>query len=386
MARSSRVLLTLASSLALGLAGCSDKNDGDGGLYGEGDGTGDGAGDGGGNDGNGEDDGGDDGGGDGTGGDDGSDGGDDDGDDGPLFDVGGDDPTGGPGDEETGCTAVDLLFVIDNSGSMGGFQEALGLGFGMAAETIMAALPEDTSLHVGVTSTEMGYSSQGMTSITNGVCTFTGDDNQPHTAFYIPPDVEDSGRNGAQGRLFDPGGGRYFYDINTDAPPAEVQGLKDWFIEASAIGEGGSNIEMLTAPAGWVADPVNDATNANFIRDAGAVMVVFFMQDEPDQTPDTIDGELGGVAMLNKLAAAKTNCGGTNCIIGGGFLDMNNCRLNGATLPIDDFLDGLGAPPVIAPLPNDNDPQAAAEEMNQHLGITLAAVIAQKCEEIPPEG
>jgi hypothetical protein len=317
----------------------------------------------------------------------------DDADDGPdiKLDVaaaGSDDACAGEGCNAEGCTFVDLLFVIDNSGSMGDYQAALGLAFPQFAETLAAALPPGTNVHVGVTSTEMGYSSMGSTSITNGSCTFTGDDGQNNDAFYVPPDVMDSGRNGAQGRLYDPGGGQTFYDFDTD-DAAAIAGLEAWFSSAVNIGEGGSNIEMATAPAGWVADPANAATNTGFIRDEGAVLVVFFLQDEPDQTPAQIGGMPAGPAMLDKLAAAKAGCGGTDCIVAGGFLAANACNADG-NLPLDDFLAGVGESPVVSPLPDENtaedNPQAAADEMNQTLSETLASVIAATCEQIPPAG
>lgn len=296
------------------------------------------------------------------------------------------DLTGGcVGEGCTGCTYVDLLFVIDNSGSMGGYQQALGLAFPAFADTLVNTLPPGTNVHVGVTSTEMAYSSQGSTSINNGECEFIGDNNQTNDAFYVTPDQMDTGRNGAQGRLYDPGGGQTYYEFDTNAGAQAIQGLADWFSSAANIGTGGSNIEMSTAPVGWVADSANDTTNAGFIRDAGAVLVVFFMQDEPDQTPMMIDGQPGGQAMLDRIVQAKTQCGGTQCMIAGGFLAANACNAQG-NLPLDDFLAGVGNNPVVSPLPPDGNPQAAADEMNETLSTTLAEVIVQTCENIPPAG
>lgn len=313
-------------------------------------------------------------------------------DDGIKLDVGPDD-TPGPcaGDNcNEGCSGVDLVFVIDNSGSMGGYQAALGLAFPAFASTLDTALPPGTSLHVGVTSTEMGYSSSGQTSIINGDCTFLGDGDQPNDAFYITPDVTDTGRNGAQGRLYQPpGGGAAYFEYVTGTGGAELAALEDWFSGAANIGTGGSNIEMSTAPTGWIADPANDATNAGFVRDEGAVLVVFFMQDEPDQTPLVIDGQPGGLAMLDKLVMAKAGCGGIDCIIAGGFLNEQACSAQG-NLPLDDFLANVGETPVVEALPDENlaedDPQAAADQMNQALSGTLAEIIAQTCEQIPPAG
>jgi hypothetical protein len=298
---------------------------------------------------------------------------------GPKLDVGAmetaDGGDGGACVNDCGCTAVDLLFVIDNSVSMNDYQVALGQAFPSFADAIIAALPAGTNLHVGVTSTEMGYSNSGSTS--NCVATGNG---LPQEDFYVTPDEMDSGRNGAQGRLYVAQGMPYF-DIDTDAPAAEVQALRDWFAAASNIGEGGSNIEMSSAAAGWATDPANAGTNAGFLRDEGAVLVVFFLQDEPDQSdaPGMSMQEIGD-AMLAKIAAAKTGCGGLQCVVGGGFVDQGCLDENGLGV----LLDGLPKPPVIAELP-DEDTVGPADFVPL-LEDTLAQVIAQTCDEIEPEG
>lgn len=300
--------------------------------------------------------------------------------DGPRLDASpGDDTAESTGAGE-GCTYVDMLFVIDNSASMGGYQAALGMAFPQFAGTLASVLPPGTNVHVGVTSSEMGYSSGGTTQVSNGSCTFTGDGGMNHDAFYVTPDQTNTGRNGAQGRLFDPGDGKTFYEFETDA---DLSGVQSWFASAAAIGTGGSNIEMSAAPVAWVDDPSNAATNAGFIRDQGAVLVVFFMQDEPDQSPWTIDGQPGGNFVLQRITAAKAGCGGAECIIAGGFLEEQACSANG-NLPLDDLLAGLGGVENIQALPDDGDPAAAAAQMNLLLSDTLAEVIATKCDQIPP--
>jgi len=285
---------------------------------------------------------------------------------------------------ETGCTAVDLLFVIDNSGSMGSYQEALGLAFPAFATTLSEALPPGTNVHVGVTSTEMAYSGQGNTNVNNGSCTFIGDGDQSNDAFYLPPDAMDTGRNGAQGRLYDVGGGQTFVEFVTGE---DLTAAEAWFSDAANIGEGGSNIEMYAAPVGWAFDPVNDATNDGFLRDEGAVLVVFFLGDEPDQSPATVDGEATGAWVLERVADAKAGCGGLQCVVTGGFLQENACSADG-NLPLDDFLAGMDDPPVVAELPFifEPSPQELAEDMNDLLSTTLANVIVETCEEITPEG
>jgi hypothetical protein len=233
----------------------------------------------------------------------------------------------------------------------------------------------------------MGFSSMGTTQITNGACTFTGDGNQPNSSFYVTPDAENSGRNGAQGRLYAPAGQDSFYEFT--AGGGDLAGLEAWFSAAATIGEGGSNIEMSAAPVGWIADPANAATNAGFLRDEGAVLVVFFLQDEPDQTPLAIDGQPGGQFVLDRVAAAKSGCGGLDCVVAGGFLAANACNADG-NLPLDDFLAGVGESPVVQMLPDEelaeDNPTAAAMEMNELLSETLAGIIAQTCDDIGPEG
>jgi hypothetical protein len=296
----------------------------------------------------------------------------------PMFDLVVPDLTPEEGGE---ACDVDLLFIIDNSVSMGDYQTAIGLAFPAFAESLRATLPSATNVHVGVTSSEMGYSSSGNTSQGPNGCTFTGDNDADYETFYVTPDVSNSGRNGAQGRLYRPEGKDAFFAIDMSADEKEFEALADWFRSAAAVGTGGSNIEMITAPVGWVAAPENDAVNHGFVRDRGTVMVAFFMQDEPDQTPSTIDGEPGGEALLERLAAAKAACGGVECIVAGGFTDLEAC---GGTRPIRGFVDGLTRPAAIAPLPNGGSPQEIADQMNELLTTALLATIEEACNDIVP--
>lgn len=270
------------------------------------------------------------------------------------------------------CEAVDVLFVIDNSISMDDHQIALGQAFPEFADVLVQALPPSTSIHVGVTSTEVKRSNLGNTSN----CIATGDGGLPQEDFFVTPDVEDTGVNGAQGRLF-VADGKPFYEIDTDASATELQGLKDWFSEASHIGDSGSQIEMAAAGAGLVAHPHNLAgPNAGFIRDQDAVLVVFFVGDEPDQSPHDIDGVPGGTAMLNMLAAAKPLCGGAQCIVGGGFVD--SCGAQG--LPIEDFFAGMAELPVTEELPATSTPDTFIPVLRD----TLVQIIATTCGNLPP--
>jgi hypothetical protein len=279
--------------------------------------------------------------------------------------------------QKCSCTSVDLLFVIDNSLSMNDYQVALGQAFPSFADAIIAALPPGTNLHVGVTSTELGYSNVGSTFN----CEASGSNGDPQEDFYITPDVTDTGTNGAQGRLYVANGLPYF-EIDTDAPPAQVQELRDWFAAAANIGEGGSNIEMSSAAAAWATDPANAATNAGFLRDEGSVLVLFFLQDEPDQSDAPgMSMQQTGAAMLDKIAAAKSACGGLECVVAGGFVDQGCLDENS----LGAMFAGLPIPPSTEELPDD-DENVDPGYFEPLLTTTLTQVIAQTCDDIGPEG
>ncbi len=271
---------------------------------------------------------------------------------------------------EMGCVAVDLLFVIDNSLSMSEYQVALSEAFPGFAQTILGALPEGVNVHVAVTSTEMGYSNEGNT--TN--CDATGAGGQPAASFYVTPDTAPSMTAGAQGRLY-PANAIPYFDIDTDAPPADVQALSDWFADAATIGENGSNVEMSAAAAAWATDPVNAPTNMGFLRDDGALLVIFVIQDEPDQTPV---GE--SQVLIDKIAAAKQQCGGMDCVVGGGF--VNQFCLNQS--PLGDIFAATPVMPVTATLPPAA--QVNAMTFTPVLEDTLAQVIVEACATIEPPG
>lgn len=56
-----------------------------------------------------------------------------------------------------GCRAVDFLFVIDNSGSMGDNQQALVASFGPFIDAILAAVDAGSDYHIMVTKTDSGW-------------------------------------------------------------------------------------------------------------------------------------------------------------------------------------------------------------------------------------
>ena len=275
------------------------------------------------------------------------------------------DTDGGSGE----CVAVDLLFVIDNSPSMGKYQEALSAAFPGFADQIFLNLPGGTDLHVGITTTSF-FTGGCSESTTNCVSNASDAEILNH---YTPPTEGNNGENGCQGRLFAWQGMNYFAGNTSDDPAA----LKAWFTgAATAAGEQGCSFEMAAAGAGWAADPPNAATNSGFIRDSGAVLLVFVLSDEPDKSPEPVS------QFVDKLAAAKAECGGTKCILTAGLVN-SFCYDNPNDSTLKTFLESFDTPPIIGTIgkifPNDPEPDYTGV-----IGEALAQVIGQKCEEIGP--
>jgi hypothetical protein len=275
-------------------------------------------------------------------------------------DLGGPNTTGG----ETGCTAVDLLFVIDNSASMGKHQEDLSAAFPGFVDAMIAALPPGTDLHVGIT----------VTSFFDGSCSESTvncksqSSEQEILQHYVPPTDGTTNENGGQGRLFEHDGKHYFA-VDTGDDPA---GLKAWFsAAATAAGETGCSFEMPAAAAGWAVDPATAPTNAGFLRDEGAVLVIFVLTDEPDKSPEPVS------QWVDRLIAAKQGCGGKQCIVAAGLVP-DFCYDNANDTTLKTFLESFSAPPITGFI--DGDPGDYA----MVVGDALAGVIGQTCEQIEP--
>jgi hypothetical protein len=267
-----------------------------------------------------------------------------------------------PQPQATGCEAIDFLFVIDNSESMSTHQHGLAEQFPDFITSMYGALPQGISVHVGLTTTDFDSGCDASEATQNCQSTATLDEVEAH---YVRPDLSNDGGNGTQGRLFE-FATRTFFETTSDDDPAE---LSQWFSDAAvAAGEEGCSFEMPVAAAGFAAHPANDETNAGFIRDAGALLVVFVLTDEPDKSPES------RYVYESMLLDAKQECGGAECIFVGGLFP-------GCTLDVNQklwqFLNLFDDEP---PLWGDIDLTADYTEV---FGEALAAAIAEACENLP---
>lgn len=143
---------------------------------------------------------------------------------------------------------VDILLVVDNSGSMLGYQLLLGARF---HEFISAFVEADVDYHIGVVTTTIELPSPG------GAC-----------------DAEDIAAIPSAGHLVD---GRY---LTTTSPDAEQA-----FRELVAVGACGNGDERGLESARLALSPeALRGPNYGFVREAAALSVIF-VSDEQDNSP-----------------------------------------------------------------------------------------------------
>ena len=291
---------------------------------------------------------------------------------GPKFDVGGGATAGGDGGPDSGCTAVDVLFVVDNSASMTTYQQALTAAFPTFVGAMVANLPPGTDLHVGVTTSS--FCDPGNNPGHAETNCVAAEDNATIQSAFITPDQGTVSGNGYQGRLVSYQGQTFGAADTSDA--TAIAALSEWFGGAAAVGSNGCSFEFNAAGAGYAFHPTNDMANSGFLRDEGAVLLIFVLSDEADQSGDVAD--LG--ALHDMVTAAKAGCGGDTCIITGGLLSEWCTPNQSATYT---FLSSFGEDPVWDSI---GSPFGPPPDYTQVVGDALAQVVAQTCDQIPPVG
>src|SRR5262245_24558122 len=97
----------------------------------------------------------------------------------PAFDSG----ANGDGSGTSTCQYVDILFLIDNSASMGPKQKKLAQAWPLFVDAIYAVLPAGIDLHVGLTTTSFYKGSTAESTIN---C-MSGNSQQDIAAHFITP-------------------------------------------------------------------------------------------------------------------------------------------------------------------------------------------------------
>ncbi|MDC0715549.1 hypothetical protein [Nannocystis bainbridge] len=275
-------------------------------------------------------------------------------------------------EDPVGCGAVDVLFVVDNSKSMAQYQAALADAFPQFVDAMIDNLPKGVDLHVGITTTDFYCTGPGQACcpdncpVGNTQCQIgtTPEEVETIDEYYVPPTSGDNGANGAQGRLFVHDGMAYF-GINTNADPAP---LKAWFTgAATAAGEQGSSLEMPVAAAAYATSTTNAGANEGFLRDKDAVLLVFFLTNDPDASVEVLSTY---TAMVRE---AKADCGGDACILTAGLL--KKC-VPAENQKLWQFMKAFGEEPIWG----DIEDKAGYVEV---VGEALAATLGDACIHIP---
>ena len=241
------------------------------------------------------------------------------------------------GDDESGCDKVDFLFVIDNSGSMGPFQENLVSNFPGFINTIQNTLDEAQDYHIMVVDTDPtppidcpALCEQAETDgclDAAGTCPLFPDPNDPNPNFgcflQCPVMLECSTAPGACNAPVEPDacevmGAGVTYPRGSDASNtdcnfasgkrymnADEPDLQTAFSCAARVGTAASGASE--QPMGAIVEAVTPGRpafecNEDFIRD-DAILVVTFITDEDDDAGDGSDGTVEG--WRQALIAAK---------------------------------------------------------------------------------
>lgn len=173
-----------------------------------------------------------------------------------------------PGDpSETGCEAVDLLFVIDPSPSMFDNQQNLIDNFPVLVQGMRQQLADVDSYHVGVVHSGYAWDDPDATT-----CEALGD---LITRPIYEPEC---------GPFVD--GMRYMTDQDD---------LETDFTCVASLGQSGTQGEQMMSAATWAVDPANGAPgacNEGFVR-GDALLVVVLVTDEDDGNDPYLDGSPG---------------------------------------------------------------------------------------------
>jgi len=263
-----------------------------------------------------------------------------------------------------GCRAIDLLFVIDNSASMALDQIKLITEFPQFVDTMLESLAPGVDLHVGITTTDFDHGCVDLEATQMCQSTATYAEVLEH---YMRPDVVNDGGNGTQGRLFEHEGRRYFSAWSHEDPAL----LGAWFQQAAmAVGTSGCTFEMPVAAAGFVAHPANATTNAGFLRDEEALLVVFVITDEPDKSVEADE------LYRDMILEAKAGCGSEACVLVGGLGPACVADIN---QKLWQFMNQFGEAPIYGDI-------EATYESSQVFSRALGKAVANACRAMDPEG
>ncbi|HEY5945322.1 MAG TPA: vWA domain-containing protein [Kofleriaceae bacterium] len=219
---------------------------------------------------------------------------------------------------------VDILFLIDNSGSMLAEQQSLQANFPkfmQVLETLEGGAP---NLHIGVVTSDMGqHASDGTGTVAGFGCTGAGDDGAMQTATVV--------------------NGRYIIDesIGGGARNRNYSGtLGDAFAAMAAVGVDGCGIEQHLS--GVERALQNTTANAGFLRpEAKLAVIVIADEDDCSLAHKTLfEGSNDGAALNFRCTQSGITCTDTPDLTKPGI--RNDCQPNDQSQylePVDRYVD-----------------------------------------------
>ncbi len=277
----------------------------------------------------------------------------------PIFDLG---ATPDLGELDEGCDAVDFLFVIDNSGSMGTAQDNLVANFPAFIDGIQNTLTDVQSYHVGVVTTD---AHDGL-----------APGNPPECQQLGALVTQTAGTNSSNATCGPYAEGHNFI--------TEADDLASSFACAAQVGTDGHVFELpMNAMEAAIGEGLGaaDACNEGFIRD-DALLVVVIISDEADGPGDleTVSSTGSPDSWYASVLSAKDDIPENAAA-----LVLTNYP-GGPCPPVDEFSDGSNFV-EFANLFGDNGFAAGICEPDYGPSFADAtAIIEQACENFVPPG
>ncbi len=253
---------------------------------------------------------------------------------------------------------VDILFVIDNSGSMAEEQSSLRANFGKFMDVLATIEGGMPNVHIGVVTSSMGQSaSDGTGSAAFGAgCAGAGDDGVMRMAPNISGRfiIDEESAGGARTRNY-------------------AGSLADAFSALADVGTAGCGIEQHLAATKRA---LTNTTNAGFLREH-AKLAVIFIADEDDCSlahKALFEGATDGTIVNFRCTSAGIECDGSDDLETPGLRTECHPKADSQYLhDVDgyvDFLRGLKADPsrdvIVAGIVGDPDPVEITKDNAGH--------------------
>ncbi|PRP89969.1 hypothetical protein ENSA5_69100 [Enhygromyxa salina] len=214
---------------------------------------------------------------------------------------------------ETGCKAIDFLFVIDNSGSMGDNQANLINSFPGFISKIQETIANVDSYHVMVAKSDQYWNDcQIECAFFPFLCQF-GDINACDGAPTVCDETLGAGVNfpigdDASNMYCDLAGGQRFI-----TPQEPVASLPQKFTCIASVGTDGDNSEMPMASLTEAVGPALNGPggcNSGFLRDDAVLVITIITDEEDDDSPGTPNG------WFQNIVAQKSGDGSGVVVLG----------------------------------------------------------------------